>query len=361
MLTKTPRMALFVTVAAAFVLAACGGGTGGNDPVSLSSLAAGSVSQDAAIKAGETFSFTVVAESPDNALSQLSWKMQASGNAPALAVSNLDCSAAEKTDVPRQNGLVSSVWKCTINGATPGLVENDAVYTFTANATNTKGGTSSTSSVLKVAATPSDAQTPKVEIDAPTNVNGGDVQDLACNAASRFPSTSPAAAYTYAWSSSAIDGQQVSFDSRSTQKVKATFPRLVTKSTMIVTCNATDSFGNVGQASVPVEVSQSVLGVSITGTASGTSGSSIALTCSVAAAGGNSASYTYKWSSFAVSGGNLVFDSSTRNVVSVMLPTVTTPTSIVATCEATDASGVKGQGSVAVSVTPVVTPPASGT
>lgn len=350
-------LAAFASVAAAALLVACGGGgSGGNDPVALAATGNGTTSQDASIKAGEPFSFTVVANSPDNKLSKLSWTMQSSAGAPTLAVSNLDCAVAERTDTPRLNDLVSSVWKCTINGATPALVEKDAVYTFTAVATNTKNSTSSISSVLKVAATPADALVPKVEIDAPIKVAGGTVNDLSCNATSRFPTT-PAATYTYSWTSSTFDGKQVTFDSRSSQKVKATFPRLSANTSLIVTCSASDAAGNAGQASAPIEVTQSAPGVTITGTASGTAGESIALTC---AADNATTATKYSWSSVAVNGANLSFDSTTRSVVSVTLPNVTKATSIVATCEVTDEFGATGQAAKAISVAPVPTPPATG-
>lgn len=346
---KKPFYAPFAAFAAALVLTACGGGAGGNDPVVLSSHAGVSADKDLTIKAGEAFSFTVVADSPDNVISKLNWTMQASADAPALAVSNLDCAVAEKTDTPRQNGLVASVWKCTINGVTPGLVEKDAVYTFTANATNSKSSTGSTSSVLKVTATPADALIPKVEVEAPTKVAGGTVQDLSCNASNRLD-VDQSAIYTYAWSSSAFEGQQVTFDNRFSKKVKATFPKMSADTTMIVTCKATDSSGNIGQGSATVEVTQAAPEVTISGTTSGTSGSSIALTCS--AAGGGSSSYKYSWSSLPVNGASLTFDATDRSLVSVTLPNVTKPTSIIATCEVTDEFGVKGQAAKAVDVSP---------
>lgn len=352
--SKSSLFAL-AAIAAASVLTACGGGSGGNDPVAMNSVANGSSNKDLTVKAGDSFSFSVVANSPDNALSKLSWSMQSSGNAPALAVSNLGCTVVEKTDTPRQNDLVSSVWKCTISGATPGLVEKDAVYTFTAVATNSKGSTSSVSSVLNVTATPTDSLIPRVEIDGPTKVAGGEVKDLTCNATNRFATPGQTPTYTYAWSSSVFEGQQVAFDSRSGQKVKATFPKLPANTTMIVTCKATDAAGNVGQTSAPIEVTQAAASVAITGTTTGNSGDSIALTCAVDGAG---SSYKYSWSSVAVGGASLTFDSTTRSVVSVKLPAVTQPTSIIATCEATDEFGVTGQAAKAVTVTPLPAPPA---
>ena len=354
-----PYFALLASVAAVTVLTACGGGgTGGKDPVVVTNVG-GPAANDLTIKAGENFSFAVVAESPDNAISKLSWTMQASANAPALALSNMDCASAERTDTPRQNGLVSSVWKCAVSGTTPGLVEKDAVYTFTAVGTNTKSSTGSTSSVLRVSATPSDSLIPKVEINAPTKVVGGDIKDLTCTATNRFATAGQTTAYTYAWSSSSFDGKQVDFDSRSAQKVKATFPKLPANSTMIVTCKATDAAGNVGQASEPIEITQTVPVVSITGSSTGPStgnpGDSIALVCSATGGGAN---YKYSWSSMAVNGVNLSFNTTTGSVVSVTLPSVTKPTSIVATCNVTDELGATGQAFKVVDVVPLVAPPA---
>lgn len=354
MQAKKVSFSLLAIVAATLSLVGCGGGSGGTDPVTMTSTSTGSADKDVTVKPGDNFSFTAVADSPDNVLKSMAWSVQASANAPTIAVSNMDCETAEKVDTPRQNNLVSSLWKCTISGAAPKLLDKDATYSFTAAATNSKGSTASVSSVLKVQASPAGALIPQVTIDAPATAAGGEVKELTCNATGGVVTPGETAKYTYTWSSSTVNGQKVTYDNRNSAKVKATFPKMAGKVSMIVNCDAEDAAGNVGQGSAVVEVSQAGLGVSISGASSGTSGQTIAMECSVNGDAGGK--YTYKWSSIAVSGAELVFSPADRNVVSVTLPTVKGPTSLVASCEVTDEFGATGMAAKAVDISPAVTP-----
>lgn len=345
---------LLAIVAATLAMVGCGGGSGGNDPVIITSTSAGSAEKDVTVKPGDNFSFTAVAESPDSVMKSMAWSVQASANAPTIAVSNMDCESAEKVDTPRQNNLVTSLWKCTISGAAPKLLEKDATYSFTASATNSKGSTASVSSVLKVQASPSGALIPKVTVNAPATAVGGETKELSCSATGGVVSPGEAAKYTYTWSSSTVNGYKVTFDDRKSAKVKATFPKMPGKVSMIVNCDAEDSAGNVGQDSAVVEVAHVGLDVSVSGVFSGVSGQTIAMECSVN--GDSGGKYTYKWSSIAVGGAELVFTPYDRKVVSVTLPTVKSPTSLVASCEVTDEFGSTGMAAKGVDISPLVEP-----
>lgn len=351
---RTAYFAL-MAIAAASITACGGGGTGGNDPVSVMNQAGATADKDLTVQPGQQFSFTATADSPDRALTHLSWVMQSSANAPQLNVSNLDCAVTEKQDTPQQNDLVSSRWKCTISGSTPAMIAQDAVYTFTASATNSKNSNNSASSVLRVKAPEGDAALPKVTIDGPTQVKAGTVQELACNAKGGY---SLKGVYAYEWTSSTVDGKQVTFDNRKAQNVKATFPKLPTLATVIISCAATDDASKTGSASAAVEVQQEVPSAKIVGNTSGTSGESLALTCEGEGGYLNAgAQYKFKWSSIAVNGSALHFDATDRAVVAVTLPSVTQSTNIIATCTVTDDSGSSAQASRAVQVAPVTPAP----
>lgn len=331
-------------------LVGCGGGSGGNDPVVVTTVALGGVSSDLTINPGEPFSFTATADSPDRALSNLSWTMQATANAPALITANLNCSTIEKTDTPQQNGLVSSLWRCSVSGAAPNMLASDATYSLIASASNSANSVASAVSTLRVKAPSGGAELPKVFVDGPSIAAGGSSQEFDCSAKGGY---APNSNYTYAWTGTSPDQQQIVFDDKHAAKVHATLPTFSAAESVLITCAATDEADKTGTYTVPVQVQQDLPTAKITGTTSGKSGESIAMTCE--ASGGyvpTGSSYKYQWTSNPVGGASLSFDSTTRDVVSVTLPTVTSATTIIASCTVTDTAGKTGQASSAVQVSP---------
>jgi hypothetical protein len=342
-------------IAIALLTACGGGGSGGNDPVSLTAIASGEAGSTTTVEPGKPFSFTVTADSPDNKLTALSWSMLASSGAPALTTNNLNCANTDKTDTPGPNGLVSSVWKCTVTGTAPASLGADAIYTFTAAAANTKGSTGTVVATLKVTAPAGDSSLPKVYVTGPSTANSGEEVDLKCEGEGGFVAAGQA--YEFKWDGTVGDGQAVQFNPRTSANTKAKMPTVSTKTSVIAKCSVTDSAQKTGVKSHSIEVSPPAVATTITGPNTGPSGTSISLTC--AATGGylgTSGQFTFKWSTVNVGGATLSFDSAERNVVVVSLPTVTKDSAFVATCEATDAGGNKGSASQSINVTAPATP-----
>lgn len=357
MFKHVPHFALATIVAAA--MTACGGGSGGNDPVSLVASAVGSSSATQEVDVAKPFSFTVTANSPDNALTSLSWTVMASAGAPAITASNLNCSIADKVDTPIINGLVSSVWKCTITGIAPASLGSDAVYTFTASAANNKGSKGTAVTTLRVKAPQGDASLPKVSVTAPNKATSGEEVEAKCSATGGFLESGQA--YKFAWQAQVGDGRTVQFTTNDTATVKAKMPSVPSATSAILTCAVTDSAGKTGTSSASIEVDSPAVVASITGAESGASGGSIALTC--AGAGGfvsTGGGYKFKWTSAAVGGKQLTFDNDTNNVVAVTLPSVTVESSFIANCEVTDEGGKTGRVSKAIKVAAAPAPAPAG-
>lgn len=357
MQSKYVRVSLLISAAAA--LTACGGGgSGGNDPVKLQAFVSGTSDTSLTVGTGANFSFTVTASSPDRAMTSLAWTMQASPSAPALQVNNLDCATTEKQDTPQQNSLVSSLWRCTISGTAPKQLAQDAVYTFTANGKNSQSSTDSATTTLKVTAPTGDGTVPKVTVDGATSMNAGDSSDFSCTAKGGYMPTGQN--YTLEWTSSSVDSAKFTISDRLAAKMKATAPAVKTKTSLILSCGATDAAGVSGIGSIAVDVLPLTPTATITGADTGTAGQSIGLTC--AGSGGytaGGAAYTFSWTTAPVGSYSLSFDNAQRDVVSVTLPDVQTISTFIATCQVKDAGGNSGTASKAITVNPVPKAPAT--
>lgn len=336
----------------AATLSACGGGgTGGNDPVLISAIATGSNLPNLTVPTGSDYSFTVTADSADNALSSLSWSVLASGGAPAITPANLNCGTVEKVDTPQMNGLVSSVWRCTITGKAPASLGTDAAYSFTASAVNTKGSKATAVTQLTVKAPTGDAAVPKVEVSGPSIVNAEATAEFGCEATGGYLATGDT--YKLRWESEAVSSVQVQFDNRSQAKVKATMPAVADATTFQVTCKATDSAGKVGTSSRSVEVKPASPTAKITGSETGSSEGSVALTCT--GEGGympSGSTYSYSWTSSSNGGKGLSFDKADTSSIVATIPKVTANSAFTATCMVTDKAGRSATATRTITVTP---------
>ena len=340
-----------MALAAASLVACGGGGTGGNDPVVMTSIATGTTSPNLTIPVGADYSFTVVADSPDNALSSLSWAVLASGSAPSITPENLNCGVADKVDTPIMNGLVSSVWKCTVTGRAPASLGADAVYSFTATGVNSKGSKATAVSQLTVKAPEGEAALPKVEVIGPVAANAGAVVEYSCEANGGYLATGEA--YKFRWESDPVGTSQIQFDNRSLATMKATMPSVADATTFLLSCKVTDSAGKVGIATRAVEVKPAPPVAKVTGADSGTSAGTVSLTCS--GEGGylpSGSDYAYAWTASVADGKSITFDKADAATVTATLPTVAASSSYSASCTVTDKAGRSGNALKTISVTP---------
>lgn len=348
------NIALMALAAASLV--ACGGGdggdgTGGNAPVAMTSLATGTTNPNQTIQVGADYSFTVVAASPDNALSNLSWAVLASGSAPDIDPANLDCGVADKVDTPIMNGLVSSVWKCTVTGRAPTSLGADAVYSFTATGVNSKGSKATAVSQLTVQAPEGPDALPKVEVIGPAAADAASVVDYSCEASGGFLAKGDA--YKYRWEADPVGTSQIQFDNRSLATMKATMPSVADATTFLVSCKVTDSAGKVGVSTRTVEIKPAPPVAMVTGTDSGPSNSTVFLTCT--GAGGylpSGSEYAYSWTANSAAGKSITFDRTDAASVTAILPTVDVLTVLSASCKVTDKAGRSGTAVKTISVAP---------
>jgi len=340
-----------MALAAASLVACGGGGTGGNDPVVMSSLATGTTSPNLTIPVGADFSFTVIADSPDNPLSSLSWAVLASGSAPSITPNNLNCGIADKVDTPVMNGLISSLWKCTVTGRAPTSLGADAVYSFTATGVNTTGSKATAVSQLTVKAPEGDSALPKVEVIGPVAANAGAVIEYGCEASGGYLATGEA--YKFRWESDAVGTSQIQFENQTLSTVKATMPSVADATTLLVSCKVTDSVGKVGVSTQAVEVKPAPPTAKVTGADSGTSASTVSLTCS--GEGGylpSGSEYAYSWTASSSGGKSITFDRADVATVTATLPTVAAAGSYSATCTVTDKAARTANAIKTISVTP---------
>jgi hypothetical protein len=312
-------------------LAACGGGGGSGNDLSTTTPVIASVDSVTQSGSGANQVFTVSGSSSSqpNALASMGWTATAlTSGAPALTLTNADCSVAVKKTVT-VNTTNKSVWACGTVATTPSGLTGPATYRIAvASADSASNAATAYTDITMTGGTVTLFPAPTATTPATLSAISG--QSVAVNCAATGGVTTTQTPYSFTWVTlSNPAGLAISTTNSTPSILTFNAPTVTTPASVTFQCRVTDANLQVGVSSTVVTINPAATAASVAnagGTQTVSQNALVTLSGAASTSAVTGAPLTYTWTQ--LTGPTVTLNGTNTSTATFTAPPVSAPATL---------------------------------